>query len=1050
MPEMTAENGGNPQPILDRARNLVPDPQFEKVVPLQRSYADADDVAYIYRTTRWSDDWAVTGSSSSVIELLGQHWFGPVDDHGGVYYRIGWPQDPQGNRIHYAMMITTLGEMSLAKKVHLPQGAVNVNFLGVRNNWLGSLTHEAELEVILEQDGGRATSQKLQFRRQDKNNPSSTDGHWQRYSVDFQVPQAGNYWLRFRGVPQGNNPPQCAPFITDIFLCPRAKPKLLNVEGAEGPAPHWKVKARADQHFRPLTFLFAVGSGFGVLRNHLVTVELRDPAQSGLHFEGSDQTKFSDRTNSDGFFFLPGHQLKAGPKADKTGELVVVIDGEEIGRVSLEVLERAPISGVAESVDIYASPYLSGDMQTAASRRRFSRALRVSVFDSGHQRATSGQVTFSASSTNGQVRSYVSASENLEWNSASQTEVDVPVRDGNAQAWLIGEFSGADSAGPIAVAARVKGKSSRSVIFHESVWSQNASFLILRVGGDRQHVTPGAPVTGLRAKLVMESTSRGISNEWIRWEIMDATVLRFKPLEPGAIFYQESAHTIWTRTDPDGIARAPALERIGSDKGTGHVRASTPLAAETSFTLFLDPAIQYTIGVGENDALPLHTVQHRTITVRDSITNQPVSGVRVDAEVLGEDGNPAQIHPLRQHQITNGAGQVSFGFTAGHSGATTVLLSAEKAHVRRLLLTATSHVVRETLTVLTQQPLMVSRDHETKSANLITVVLDPADDDVDSIAYAITPADDDGLLLKDESGNWNSNGKLPMVDGRTTITALRVGVSETSQYQIQFSVPGQEHAIHPVTFQVRVGEGAAALEVYPQGTSSDHPYEIDSGTSIDNDPNVRVIAYKDTKKTILAPNARLHFFIVVTEPSGASPDAVAFKDGSLSATGITDQNGQCFVPALKVKNGFVGAFNIAVSNEGAGTTLANLYFGVKQAAAATLLEFEDARTKLKPSHPYAVGVIGSVKVYSDAGKQHPVRSGQVAFSLPGETKGATFQEEGGQFPSGGKAIVRKVVSLDSSGEAQIPAIRTGHAGSLTLNATVVGTSVDQTLAITVA
>ncbi|MGG2419615.1 hypothetical protein ACQV9O_25985, partial [Ralstonia pseudosolanacearum] len=254
----------------------------------------------------------------------------------------------------------------------------------------------------------------------------------------------------------------------------------------------------------------------------------------------------------------------------------------------------------------------------------------------------------------------------------------------------------------------------------------------------------------------------------------------------------------------------------------------------------------------------------------------------------------------------------------------------------------------------------------------------------------------------------------------------------------------------PVTFQVRVGEGAAALEVYPQGTSSDHPYEIDSGTSIDNDPNVRVIAYRDTKKTILAPNARLHFFIVVTEPSGASPDAVAFKDGSLSATGITDPNGQCFVPALKVKNGFVGAFNIAVSNEGAGTTLANLYFGVKQAAAATLLEFEDARTKLKPSHPYAVGVIGSVKVYSDAGKQHPVRSGQVAFSLTGETKGATLQEDGGQFPSGGKAIVRKVVSLDSSGEAQIPAIRTGHAGSLTLNATVVGTSVDQTLAITVA
>ncbi|MGG2424769.1 hypothetical protein ACQV88_25200, partial [Ralstonia pseudosolanacearum] len=77
MPEMTAENGGNPQPILDRERNLVPDPQFEKVVSLQRSYADADDVAYIYRTTRWSDDWAVTGSSSSVIELLGQHWFGP-------------------------------------------------------------------------------------------------------------------------------------------------------------------------------------------------------------------------------------------------------------------------------------------------------------------------------------------------------------------------------------------------------------------------------------------------------------------------------------------------------------------------------------------------------------------------------------------------------------------------------------------------------------------------------------------------------------------------------------------------------------------------------------------------------------------------------------------------------------------------------------------------------------------------------------------------------------------------------------------------------------
>lgn len=485
--------------------------------------------------------------------------------------------------------------------------------------------------------------------------------------------------------------------------------------------------------------------------------------------------------------------------------------------------------------------------------------------------------------------------------------------------------------------------------------------------------------------------------------------------------------------------RSKVLERVGNFTGDATVKVSTPLATDAVFTLHFLAATQYFLTLEDSDAvLPINTEQHRSVSLKDIKTGLGVSGVSIRAVVQKSD-NGAGIKPLEQDAITDPSGVARFAFSAAHTGSSLVLFTTKLAGALSVRLNASSHVTKALLSVPTP-PMSVKRNETKKGDGLITIYLNPPDDEITEIEYQITPAKDNGLMLRDKDHQWSTHGRLLMAEGTTVVKEVKVGDNETAEYRIKFSVPGHPSSIQPATFVVALERGALALHAYPEGTTANRGFDLVSGAKIEKDPNLRVIAYKDTTEKVVARHVSLRFDLV--SPPSAPSGAVSFDGGRRSAEASTDEEGECYVPPFSISNGYAGTFYIAVANVASSTYLAYLYFVVKQAADPKVIEFQDVHAKLSPSHPYTEGV-GEVRVYSDDAKGHPVPSRSVRFAIiQAANMGATFRAASGHFgEDNGDPVLSQSVRLSAAGVAQIPAIKTKNRGVLTLSATVEGTQV---------
>lgn len=570
MPEKMLADTTDPQPIY--TNNLIPDPQFEKVAKKYRDGSDQHDQEDIGPSTNdWSNDWVAAGTK---LQFLGWWWFQKVDAETFTKYSIGYPPDSHGNKVvRHGMCLIVGSELSLAHAVTLNPGTVNVNFVGARNNWGGSGDADSLLNVILESEHRDAQSKSFQFQSGPRLRPTTSPiGQWKRYSVDFKVEKAGKYFLKFRGGEViSNSQYGTGTFITDIFLCTRStsKPKVLVTHGAVGDWPNVTAQAHVGQYFAAIEFLFlADEKSIDPLRDHLVKIQLRDPANTGLQFtEG--KSEITGTTDHEGKLRLPAHTLKAGSKTDTSGELVVIVDDAEIYRLRLNVLAQTAESGVAASVVRIPSSYSSGDEQNAISKTRFSRPLKVAVSDAKGLPATKGQITFTILKGNPSVMGYLSASPLVEWDTVSKTAggpLTVSVNAGYAEAWLIGNYAGNEPMDTLTVTAQVKGKSTTGVSFTEHVWASNTAFNIDRISGNEQHLKPGDTIQQLKVKLEVRSTHHGVPHEWLQWKNNNAHDLRFVLTGMSSdSYHREDDQTVWTRTDANGLAQAPALERTGGD-----------------------------------------------------------------------------------------------------------------------------------------------------------------------------------------------------------------------------------------------------------------------------------------------------------------------------------------------------------------------------------------------------------------------------------------------------------------------------------------------------
>lgn len=556
-------------PMFGQHKNLVVDGRFELVDQRLRNDADQSDQVVIDGGKQWSPGWAVTGGNGNNVELLGKGWFDKMDKSSRVGFSVGWPPDgldgvairfavnPNG-QVHY-------GEMS--QTIRLRKGTVNVNFLAVRNNFGNCGKGDGTYNVILKKVNGSDPLTHTVTDRGRGVDLHGPDGHWVRHSFDWKIEADGSYIFTIEGVRNDVIDATCGSFITDIFLGYRSTPHVSNVEGAEGTEPYRFIRAKAEQHFPPLSFLLVDTEESALLRNHEVTLEIRDPEASGIHFEKGDRAKFVGRTNGDGVLTLGGRSMMAGAKPETTGQLVVVIDGTEIYKLGLRVEARAPIVGVAASVERIPSSYSSGDEQNAISRTRFSRPLKVAVSDVNFQSATTGEVTFKISKGNAHVKGYLSETP-LEWDAASKTDrgqqLNVSVNAGFAQVWLIGNYAGTEPMAELIVTAQVKGKTTASVSFTEHVWALNTAFSLHQMSGNGQQLKPGDPIQPLKVKLEVRSTHHGVPHEWLKWTNNNPHDLRFRLIDMlSDSYHKEDDQTVWTRTDADGLAHAPALERIG-------------------------------------------------------------------------------------------------------------------------------------------------------------------------------------------------------------------------------------------------------------------------------------------------------------------------------------------------------------------------------------------------------------------------------------------------------------------------------------------------------
>lgn len=870
-----------------------------------------------------------------------------------------------------------------------------------------------------------------------------SDG-WRKFRETFTVKGSGLRYLSFKGDKNGG---ACGVVISGV--------KVVVVGGGDD-----VVKVAGDGEVSakpkfPVTRIdFTVTRNDQPLKNTLVEIRIDGADTTGTQFVGGESS-YTVHTGADGKAFIPANEIIAGTAGRV--KLVAEVSGHTLALTIIVIKNEGdvtPISGAAYSLKKVDSTYASGDDQNAPTKTRFSRMLTVSVWDRDNRPATSGEVTFTVTSSSADTKGFLASNDGDTFDTVStagKTSLGAPVNQGFAKIWLWGQYGLSSGSGQLVVKANGKDLHGSEVGFSEQVWPSADSLTLTKTQGDEQSVLTGQAPTALTVRLA--SGANAVRGEWLHWT-SDTSALTFTHSADTDSFVWSDAKSIWVRTDASGVASVSGIEAISSSAtADAKVTVTSSVAASVVFTLHLNPAAstsKYEIVWEDLEALPVDTEVSRTVLVRDRVTQARLGGVSVLAEIDSKNDS-AKIVLTPSTQTTKSTpdadlGRATFQLMASKEGASHLKLSvqADKNSVADVTLVANRNAVRKHLIFSTPDHLTISpASGGTSEINPIRIFLQPADADITQIEYEVKPTGDHALLrVQEGSGAKKTHGSLTAANGQFVVPALAVSdsivnSSDEKKYTITFSVKGHP-TIDPITCYVDFADGVY-VHRFPEQITRTDPYPLDAGSRVENDSKLYVVTSQDKDGDIVVPHVKLRFHITVTAPVGADQRNVVFVNSQSDVEeASTDDSGKCFLPAMEIKN-WSGSFEVAIYNGVGASAVDRWYFQVTPPRPPALIIFNRNRSTLEVSHPYELSdPVDTVTVYADLQKTSTVRGGTVNFSIrpDGATK-ASFKGPNGKYVDGeGKPILLMSSRISSNGKAPVPPLRAPHAGTLTLDATV--------------
>lgn len=663
----------------------------------------------------------------------------------------------------------------------------------------------------------------------------------------------------------------------------------------------------------------------------------------------------------------------------------------------------------------------SGNEQDAYTGALFALRLTVNAFDAAGSPASSGTVTFTVSPSQGSIRGMINVTAD---NTQNFTRMDVPVQNGRASVLLWGINTSAIKAkGILDITAEIKGNTAQHTSFKAYVWPEELK--LSKVSGDNQSLNINQPLKEAPVVKLLFIAAPA-SYVWLKMTVTGG-IFR-KPTqalvdEVDIIWVDD--HTLWSRTDATGQAQAPFLVAGGTPgKMVLTVSANNATSqAPVIFTFTIDNAVppvpDWSLSlVDDNDRL-VNVQEESTLRIKVLYKGAPVpDGTTVTAQV-DTAHNGANISLATATASTSSSVAV-FYVTAMATGISTITF-----HCGDATLTVQIQASANTHGRLEVYPQVVSVfENEQKLFDPpILIRFSPANIATATINYTIVPAEGDGLHVIDDNGIARLEGSLPVNTGNAHISLLKGG-NKSGSYQIIFTAPGTTMR---AVLNVTVTPSQLYGRIYHNNQS---PYAIDAGSEINDPKNLFAVTYEDSTLLHTIPHVPLEFIINATDAQ-----KVTFVDGGTSVSRSSDADGLVPIPPFIVSDGFRGHFDIIM--ECKGQQLDTVRFEVNQALPASEVEFHPS-SPLDALRAYGTGGLGDVLVYTI--KPNIAHSGRMIFEITNSTGSAGV---GSGFIVQNQAVPARstTATIDTQGGVSIPAFKTGGTGTITITATVEGTTI---------